>query len=63
MSEKMVKILMDLWRKADDRAFKAELRIMELERDCMCPKRYKSWVDERRLNPLLATQAPRDRKK
>lgn len=63
MSEKMVKILTDLWRKADDRAFKAELRIMELERDCMCHKLYSSWLEERRLNPLLVTKAPRDRKK
>lgn len=29
-------VLLDLWFKADARAFAAELRIRELERHCMC---------------------------
>jgi hypothetical protein len=62
MSEKMVKVLTDLWRKADDRAFKAELRILDLERDCMCHKLYRSWAESRRLksHPLATA---RDEKK
>jgi len=36
MSSKTMEVLLDLWFKADARAFAAELRIKELERHCMC---------------------------
>jgi len=38
LTSKTMDVLLDLWAKADARAFAAELRIMELERHCLCSR-------------------------
>lgn len=54
MSDKLVKLLTELWMAADTRASNAEFRIMELERGCICSKlkvRYES-LPMVSLNPV-----------
>jgi hypothetical protein len=40
MGDKTFKLIMDMWSAAEDRATRAEFKILELERSCKCYHKY-----------------------